>query len=88
MKAFTIDIAFFIKQSISKGFGIILSMDSNKNMNNRRMQKLLSKLRLSETTSILTNDTPPPRFHKELKQIDVAWISSITKPITVSIAPF
>ena len=56
-----------MQQLMSKGFSIILCIDSNENMNDRRIQKLLSKLGLSETTSIFINNTPPPIFHKESK---------------------
>ena len=56
---------------MSKRFSIILCIDGNENINDRRIQKLLSKLELSETTSIFINNTSPSIFHKELKQIDV-----------------
>ena len=52
---------------MSKGFGIILCIDSNKNINDGRMQKLLSKLGLSKTISIFINDNSPLIFHKVSK---------------------
>ena len=43
---------------MSKGFGIILSLDGNKNMMDSRIQKLLLKLGLKESTLNFINATP------------------------------
>ena len=52
---------------MSKGFCIILYIDGNENINDRKIQKLLSKLELSKTISIFTNNTLLLIFHKESK---------------------
>ena len=73
---------------MSKGFGIILCIDDNENINDRRIQKLLLKLGISETISMFTNDSLPLIFYKGSKQIDAVWTFPTTKPLAVSIAPF
>ena len=56
---------------MSKEFGIILSLDSNENMIDGRIQKLLSKLGLKESMSNFANATPPPTFYEGLRQINI-----------------
>ena len=69
-KAFVIDIAAFIADSIDQGFEIVLSLDGNENMRTGNITKSLLKLRMIEISQLFSIEKVPPTFITGSNQLD------------------
>ena len=70
MKAFTIDLTQFIKESLQQGYTIIVCLDVNKNMQVSRIVKIFSVIDLIETTKLFYSGHVPAIFLEGQHQID------------------
>ena len=79
------DLSNFIQESISQEFAIILSIDGNENMSDRKMQRSLQSEGLIELSSLFSNDRPLASHTSGSKQIDAVWETPIINPTNLSI---
>ena len=60
--AFREDISKFLSKTLSDGFNIILSINTNENIQDGKLQQAFNSLGLIEATSLFSNK-PPPASH-------------------------
>ena len=87
LTAFWEDITKFLSKTLSDEFNIILSIDANENIRDRKLQQAFNSLGLIETTSLFSNE-PLLAFHViGSKQICGVWVSPNILPSTTLILP-
>ena len=53
-----------IKDSMSEGFSIVVSLDSNENMRKEKFQKLFEEIGTIETSKLFSDKSPPTTYQK------------------------